>query len=125
MDINNELINLEEFDIPLYTPIEQKKGTNEFIQKLIPKFIKADGFIVVAPEYNGSIPPILSNLIAWISVSTEQWREVFNGKKALLGTHSGGGGNNILQSMNLLADGINSFNKKCLVGIKANKKNIK
>ncbi len=31
---------------------------------------------------------------------------------------------NIIQSINLLSDGINSFNKNCLKGIKANKKNI-
>ena len=31
---------------------------------------------------------------------------------------------NIIQSINLLSDGINSFNKKCLKGIKPNKKNI-
>ncbi len=32
---------------------------------------------------------------------------------------------NIIQSINLLSDGINSFNKNCLKGIKANNKNIK
>ena len=76
-------------------------GDPESVKNLIPKFIKASGFIISAPEYNGSIPPILTNLIAWISVSTDQWREVFNGKKALIGTHSGGGGNNFIQSMKI------------------------
>jgi len=98
---NCELINIEEYDIPLYTPILQDDGTPESVKNLIPKFIKASGFIISAPEYNGSIPPILTNLIAWISVSTDQWREVFNRKKALIGTHSGGGGNNFIQSMKI------------------------
>ena len=98
---NCGLINIEDYDIPLYTPIRQKIGTPESVKKLIPKFIKASGFIISAPEYNGSIPPVLTNLIAWISVSTDQWREVFNGKKALIGTHSGGGGNNFIQSMKI------------------------
>lgn len=98
---NCELINIEDFNIPLYTPIKQKDGTPESVQKLIPKFIEANGFIICAPEYNGSIPPILTNLIAWISVSTDQWRDVFNGKKALIGSHSGGGGNNFIQSMKI------------------------
>jgi chromate reductase, NAD(P)H dehydrogenase (quinone) len=97
----NELLNLEKFDIPLYTPIRQKGGTPEIVNELIPKFINASGFIFCAPEYNGSIPPILTNLMAWISVSTDQWRDVFNGKMALLGTHSGGGGNNFIQSMKI------------------------
>ena len=98
---NCELINIEDYDIPLYTPILQKDGTPESVKNLIPKFIEANGFIISAPEYNGSIPPVLTNLIAWISVSTDQWREVFNGKKALIGTHSGGGGNNFIQSMKI------------------------
>ena len=98
---NCELINIEEYDIPLYTPIKQKDGTPETVKHLIPKFIEANGFIILAPEYNGSIPPVLTNLIAWISVSTDQWREVFNGKRALVGTHSGGGGNNFIQSMKI------------------------
>ena len=98
---NSELINIEEYDIPLYTPIKQKMGTPQSVKELIPKFIDTSGFIICAPEYNGSIPPVLTNLIAWISVSTDKWREVFNGKKALIGTHSGGGGNNFLQSMKI------------------------
>ena len=97
----NELLNLEKFDIPLYTPIRQKEGTPEIVNELIPKFINASGFIFCAPEYNGSIPPILTNLMAWISVSTDQWRDVFNYKKVLIGTHSGGGGNNFIQSMKI------------------------
>lgn len=101
LDVQCDLINLEEFEIPLYTPIQQKSGTPLPVQELIPRFIDASGFIICAPEYNGSIPPILTNLIAWISVSTDKWRDVFNGKIALIGTHSGGGGNNFLQAMKI------------------------
>ena len=100
LNIDKELINLEDYDIPLYTPIKQEDAIPKQINDLTKKFIDASGFIFCAPEYNGSIPPILTNLIAWISVSTDQWRDVFNGKKALLGTHSGGG-NNIIQSMKI------------------------
>ena len=101
LNIEKDLINLEEYDIPLYTTIEQENAIPKHVNDLTQKFIDASGFIFCAPEYNGSIPPILTNLIAWISVSTDQWREVFNGKKALLGTHSGGNGNNIIQSMKI------------------------
>ena len=31
----------------------------------------------------------------------KDWRLVFNGKIALIATHSGGGGNNIIQSMRI------------------------
>jgi chromate reductase, NAD(P)H dehydrogenase (quinone) len=99
--IEKELINLEEYDIPIYTPIKQKEGIPKEVSELTLKFICSFGFIFCAPEYNGSIPPILSNLIAWMSVSTDKWREVFNDKKALICTHSGGSGNNLIQSMKI------------------------
>ena len=99
-DIKREVINLEEYDIPLYTPIEEKKCIPEQIgESITEKFIDASGFIICAPEYNGSIPPILTSLIAWISVSAKDWRAVFSGKVAMIATHSGGGGNNLIQSL--------------------------
>jgi len=99
--IGKELINLEDYNIPIYTPIKQAEGIPEEVSELTMKFINSSGFIFCAPEYNGSIPPILTNLIAWISVSTDKWREVFNGKKALLASHSGGGGHNLIQSLRI------------------------
>ena len=65
------------------------------------KIIKSEGFIICAPEYNGSIPPVLTNIISWLSVMGGDWRLVFNGKVGLLATHSGGGGNNLLQSLRI------------------------
>jgi len=100
-NVNSELINLEDYDIPLYTPIEQKKTIPKDIQLILKKFINAQGFIFCAPEYNGSIPPILTSMIAWLSVITKEWRLVFNGKLALIATHSGGGGNNFIQSLKI------------------------
>ncbi len=100
-NINNELINIEEYNIPLYTPIEQNNSFPSPMASLMKKFIKASGFIICAPEYNGSIPPVLTNIIAWLSVMGDDWRLVFNGKIGLLATHSGGGGNNILQSLRI------------------------
>ena len=98
---NSELINLEEYNIPIYTPIEQNKSIPRPIDSIMNKFIEAVGFIVCAPEYNGSIPPVLTNIIAWLSVIGEDWRLVFNGKIALLASHSGGEGNNLIQSLRI------------------------
>ena len=82
LNMDNELINLEELDVPLYTPIEEEKGTPSEIKSIMKKFIDAPGFIICAPEYNGSIPPILTNIIAWISVMDgDNWRFVFNNKE--------------------------------------------
>ena len=100
-NISKDLINLEEFNIPIYTPIEHKKSVPSSIPLIMKKFIKADGFIICAPEYNGSIPPILTNIIAWLSVFGKDWRFVFNEKIALIATHSGGSGFNLLQSLRI------------------------
>ena len=45
--------------------------------------------------------PILNNLIAWITISTGSWRDVFNGKFGLIATHSAGSGQNFLLSMRI------------------------
>ena len=101
ININTDLINLEEYNIPLYTPIEEKKSIPNEIESIHKKFVEASAFIICAPEYNGSLPPILSNVISWLSVVGHDWRYVFNGKVGLMATHSGGGGNNLLQSLRI------------------------
>jgi len=96
-----EIINAEQFHIPLFTPSEYKIGIPPDVEPITKLFQSARAFIFCAPEYNGSIPPIISNLIAWITVSTRQWREVFNGKAGLIATYSAGNGQNFLRSMRI------------------------
>tara|TARA_B100001250_G_scaffold317004_1_gene279444 strand:- start:653 stop:1153 length:501 start_codon:yes stop_codon:yes gene_type:complete len=96
-----DLVNLEEYNIPLYTPIAEKNSIPGQMESIHKKFVEASGFIICAPEYNGSIPPVLSNIISWLSVMGEDWRLVFNGKIGLMATHSGGSGNNLLQSLRI------------------------
>jgi len=88
--VDTAVINLESYDLPLYKPgIETK---NETASELSAEFENADGFVFCAPEYNGGVPPILSNAIAWITVQTKNWRDAFNSKWALISTHSAGSG---------------------------------
>jgi NAD(P)H-dependent FMN reductase len=47
------------------------------------------------------MPPVLNNLIAWLSTSTDDFRQHFNGKPVVLATHSGGGGHNLMTSMRI------------------------
>lgn len=62
-------IDLNKFYFPLYhgdlkTPPE--------VKKLITKMKAYDGVVIVTPEYNGSLPPLLKNTIDWTStVSTD------------------------------------------------------
>jgi chromate reductase, NAD(P)H dehydrogenase (quinone) len=92
-----EILNLVDFELPLY-PADSEEAKNKALA-LTEKVKTAKSLLVVAPEYNGSIPPVLNNAIAWISTSTKDWRVAFNGKPVALATHSGGGGNHVLLAM--------------------------
>ncbi len=94
-----EIIDLTEVDLPLYTSRLKDDQANELAVSYQKRIASAKSLVVVAPEYNGSIPPTLSNFIAWISVCTKDWREAFNGKPAVIATHSGGGGVHGLMAM--------------------------
>ncbi|MGY6530874.1 MAG: NADPH-dependent FMN reductase [Cyanobacterium sp.] len=102
MDMGNEtqIIDLVAEDLPLYTPANQEKmGIPNSVKQLNQTITETEGMIFVAPEYNGGIPPSLTSAIAWLSVSSEDWRGCFNGKPAAIATHSGGGGQNVLFAM--------------------------
>jgi chromate reductase len=86
-----EVINLEELNLPLYTPPAEANGIPEAAVKLTAKLKAATGLVVVAPEYNGGVPPVVNNALAWMSRSgDEDWRSGFSGKVGLVATHSGG-----------------------------------
>lgn len=98
-EVNIELLNLVKIGLPLYTPLEEEKGISQDVIDLSAKIKNQDGFAFVAPEYNGGIPPVLTNFIAWMSRSGDDWRKCFNGKPAFIASHSGGGGQHILMSL--------------------------
>jgi len=94
MNVQTGLLCIQDLGLPLF---DFKKVVNEdTINDLIDKLQQSSGFIICAPEYNGGVPPVLSNAITWISVKSKHWRDAFNGKFALIGTHSGGDGNRFI-----------------------------
>jgi chromate reductase len=93
------MINLVELELPLYSTEEEQNGIPQKAKDLTKSLIDADSLVVISPEYNGSMAPSLNNAVAWVSRSSEQWREAFNGKPTVIGTHSGGGGVNVLMAM--------------------------
>lgn len=99
LKIETEVLSLMDLNLPLYHTDEEKKGIPPEALQLTEKFENAKGMIFVAPEYNGLIPPVLNNAIAWISRSKEDWRGAFNGKIVAIATHSGGGGAHALIAM--------------------------
>lgn len=94
-----EVINIEKLDLPLYTPPTEEKGIPETAIELSKKLQDSDVIILVAPEYNGSIPPVMTNMVAWVSRTGEDWRKAFNQKISLVASHSGGGGQKVCQAM--------------------------
>lgn len=98
-----EIINLVDLRLPLYSTVEEEEnGIPEIAKDLAEKILSIKAFIIVAPEYNGVMPPVLNNAMAWTSRSTKNWRDAFNEKIVALATHSGGGGAKGLQAMRIM-----------------------
>ena len=59
-----EILDLKEYNFPLFEErFKNLKNPNADLKKFVNKIIKSDGIIVVTPEYNGSIPASLKNVI--------------------------------------------------------------
>ncbi len=101
-DKQSEIINLVNLNIPMYDSEKHSTiGIPEIIDNLMNKMEKAEGYIFVAPEYNYSIPPVLTNFVAWVSRNGEDFRKVFSLKYIQLATHSGSGGNDLMNAMRI------------------------
>lgn len=101
-DVETEVINLVDLNLPLYSTVEEEKnGIPNTAKELAEKILLLKAFIIVAPEYNGVMPPVLNNAMAWTSRATASWRDAFNEKIVGLATHSGGGGQKGLQAMRI------------------------
>ena len=102
INLSSEILDLTKLNIPLYNPrIHSKSSIPEEIQILKDKLFTIEKWIICAPEYNGSIPPILSNFIAWLSVSGDDFRNLFNGRPIAIATFSGGQGSQLLTSLRI------------------------
>ena len=90
MNVVTDLICLEDLNFPLFSPKIEFNDTS--IDELLQKLSKSSGLIICGPEYNGGVPPVLSNALTWVSVKSKNWRDAFNGKFAIIATHSGANG---------------------------------
>lgn len=95
-----ELIELESLGLPLYTVSEEEKGIPLAAIKLSQSLGEVQGFVFVAPEYNGGLPPVSVNVLNWISRTGADWRSAFDRKMVLMASSSGGGGANLFRVMN-------------------------
>lgn len=57
-------VKLSDYDMPIY---HGDLNTPATVKKIIRRLKGFDGVIIVTPEYNGSLPPVLKNMIDWTS----------------------------------------------------------
>ena len=96
-----DLLDLTRLDLPLFTPRAERQERNPTLIKLEQQLQQAPRWVICAPEYNGSIPPVLSNAIAWLSVQGDDFRALFNGRPIAMATVSGSGGMELLVSLRI------------------------
>ena len=98
---NAEVLDLTLLDLPLYRPKAEKNGNPADLARLQERLMAAPHWVICAPEYNGSIPPVLTSAIAWLSVQGSDFRALFNGRPVVIATHSGGGGTTVMTALRL------------------------
>ncbi len=113
-----EIIDLAEMDLPMFTVSRSKSDEAPDVSNLITKMTDADAWVILAPEYNGSMPPTLNNAIAWMSTDWQQFRDMCTGKPVGLATHSGGGGAHVIMAMRQQFSfiGADVMGRSCLSG---------
>jgi chromate reductase len=95
------VVDLTALDLPLFTPRAMAAGTPDGLAALQVQLNAAPRWVICAPEYNGSIPPVLTSAIAWLSVQGDDFRALFNGRPVAIATHSGGGGHTLMAALRL------------------------
>ena len=97
---NVDLASMHDFDVPLYNGDVEAQGIPAGAHALRDKLLANDAFVLASPEYNGSMPGTIKNLIDWTSRFRPQ---PFDGKHGLLlsASPSLAGGNRGLWSLRM------------------------
>ncbi len=97
-----EVLDLTSLSLPLFNPRTQAAiGVPEEVGGLSERLEASPRWVICTPEYNGSIPPVLTSAIAWLSVQGEGFRSLFNGRPIAIATHSGGPGVQVMAVLRL------------------------
>ena len=99
-----ELLDLTESknDLPVFNPRHNEKDkAPKNLESINLQMERHSHWVICAPEYNGSIPPILTNAIAWLSVQGKDFRSLFNERPIAIASFSGGGCMEFLLSMRI------------------------
>jgi len=104
LNISCELLDMTESknDLPIFNPRHNSKDkAPENLNSINTLMESHSHWVICAPEYNGSIPPILTNAIAWLSVQGKDFRSLFNNRPIAIASFSGGGCMELLLSMRI------------------------
>ena len=83
MGHESQIIDLAELDMPMFTVARSKElEVVPGMKQLKEAISSADSMMVIAPEYNGSMPPTLNNAVAWLSTEWQDFRTLFNRRKS-------------------------------------------
>lgn len=87
--IQHKLLDADALDAPIYHgDLEEAEGVPESMQALAKAIDVADKVVLVSPEYNSSVSPLIKNAIDWVSrLDMQAW----SGKTVLLAAASPGG----------------------------------
>ena len=89
------LINLKDFDLPIYNgDLEDAEGLPGTAKLLKLRLAESTGLIFTCPEYNGFMTPLLINAIDWCTRSEDASVDLsgFTGKTVLVASASPGAG---------------------------------
>lgn len=109
-------LDLRDYPLPIYDgDFEDESGVPENAGKLKEIVEQHDGVFIISPEYNSSIPPLLKNVLDWISrVKNDDGSSsaAFKNKPTALGAVSPGGlgGMRVLIGLRpIIANGYNAL----------------
>ena len=101
-------ISLSDFPLPIYDgDLQSKSGVPKHAVNLKRMISAHHGVLIVTPEYNSSVPPLLKNTIDWVSRVQdphESRGQVFRDRAFAIAAASGGrlGGTRALSALRLI-----------------------
>ena len=101
-DLSAEVLSLTGLSLPLFNPLTlAESGIPAGVAELNARLDASPRWVICTPEYNGSIPPLFTSAVAWLSVQGDDFRRLFNHRPIAIATHSGGGGYTVLTALRL------------------------
>jgi NAD(P)H-dependent FMN reductase len=73
-------LDLNDYPMPLFNQDLEANATPEAAKKLAELFRTRDIVLIISPEYNGGVTPLIANMISWVSrQKPSPWRHAIFG----------------------------------------------